>query len=84
MPEIITGTSKENPIDMSHYGSAASGGRAIYKIIENRFGGVDGDYFILNESTVTNANNSKKFRVLLIEDKDEVRHQIFFDISNWT
>jgi len=55
--------------------------KSIIEIIETRFGGKDGSYFIHNETTQENTNTRKRYKVFFIEDCKEQYHTIYFEIG---
>lgn len=63
---------KTNPHDSSYAESL------IEHYLDELFGLEDGAYFI-HSSAIHQIQNYRKFRVMLIEDKDTIKHQIFFE-----
>ena len=47
--------------------------------LDEMFGSKNGDYFILNAQTRSDFRG-KKFRILLVEDKEMDKHQLYFEI----
>lgn len=76
------GETKETALKVE---SASSGlvNRDIYKYIEDTFGKEDGEYFIHNETEKEDRQTGKKYKILMVEDKDNKFHQVWFDITNW-
>ena len=58
----------------------------INKKIAEMFGGINADYFIHSEATIKAKNKvtdkMHRFRVVLVEDTKEVKHQLWFDITD--
>ena len=55
---------------------------SIANFIEQRYGGKDGDFFILSETTmVSKDHDNKKFKVLYVEDCNNVKHTVYFEIG---
>ena len=54
-------------------------------ILRMIFGGIDGDFFIINENTIskysTYAKRMKKYNIVWVEDKNGFRYTIWFDIT---
>lgn len=53
--------------------------QVINEHINNIFGGTDGDYFIVN-SMKRQTPNGKEYKLVLVEDRDQVKHQVFFEL----
>jgi len=53
---------------------------SIFRILNNMFGGIDGSYFVHNESTLTKRGNSVKYKILYIEDGNGDRHTLYFNL----
>jgi hypothetical protein len=51
----------------------------FHSVLDSIFGHVDGDYFIIGENNL--ILNNKKYIVYYIEDKDRVKHSVFFLIE---
>ena len=49
--------------------------------IAHLFGGEDGDYFTMN-SMVRRDMTGREFKIVLVEDRDKVRHQVYFELIN--
>lgn len=77
---IYRGSSKEDAIKIKNNGKNISD---IEQIISQTFcelfGRRDGDYFVHN-SYLRKDMQGKLYKIFSIEDKDEQRHSIFFEI----
>jgi len=51
--------------------------RIVDQTLEEMFGKNDGEYFVIN-SMLRTDNERQIFRVMYIEDKDNVKHTIYF------
>lgn len=75
-----------NIIVLNTTGGASSISTAIHKQISKIFGGKDSDYFTHSEQIVEllhkKENKIHKFKVVLVEDANEAKHQLWFDITN--
>jgi len=49
--------------------------------IEKLFGGEDGSYFLLSETTLDRKETGKRYKVFYIEDCDNKKHTVFFEIG---
>lgn len=55
-----------------------------YHILGKLFGYNNGDYFVINEITSTTVKNGqrRRHRCILLEDKNNFRYNIWFDLTN--
>ena len=67
----LTGYSAKDPII---YQSDSD----ISMILEQRFGGTSGDYFVLTQQTIKDPATKESFVVVYLEDKDSKKHSLFF------
>ena len=51
----------------------------VNEYIEKLFGGTDGDYFTMN-SVVRRDMSGREFKIVLVEDRDQVKHQVYFEL----
>jgi hypothetical protein len=51
----------------------------IHALLDTVFGQNDGDYFVIGENNINVKN--QKYLVYYIEDKDTVKHTVFFRIE---
>jgi hypothetical protein len=54
---------------------------SIASMIERMFGGDDGSYFILSETTLEKRENGHRYKVLYVSDHNNVNHKVFFEIG---
>ena len=56
----------------------------VYMILAQHFGGQNGDYFIVNENTSTTykAGRKRRYKCMLVEDKNGFRYGLWFDLTN--
>tara|TARA_R110000823_G_scaffold272041_2_gene391396 strand:- start:2445 stop:2684 length:240 start_codon:yes stop_codon:yes gene_type:complete len=54
---------------------------SITTMIGKLFGGDDGSYFILSETTLERRDNEHKYKVLYLTDHLDVNHTVFFEIG---
>jgi hypothetical protein len=64
-------------IPLKIYGQS-SAEQLINEHINRLFGGTDGDYFVLN-SVKQRSINGKEYKIVLVEDRDQVKHQVYFE-----
>lgn len=74
--KIIKGISATDPIVINR------SEREIFNALEELYGFRDGDYFIINDNIFNNYRTRKRYKVLLIEDKNKFSYRIWFDITN--
>ncbi len=55
----------------------------LHNILGHFFGNKQGDYFILNETTNTTYRDNirKRYKTILVEDKNNFRYVLWFDLS---
>jgi|TARA_R110002126_G_scaffold34235_3_gene106217 hypothetical protein len=53
----------------------------IATMIEQMFGGDDGSYFILSETTLEKRETGRRYKVLYVSDHNNVNHKVFFEIG---
>ena len=63
---------KENELGNADY--------VIDKHIQEIFGGIDGNFFVHNSRIMESFDKSKTYKVFLIEDRDQVKHTVFFEL----
>lgn len=54
---------------------------SIGNLIDNMYGGGDGSYFIISETTMQDKKTQKRYKVLFIEDKDNNKRSVYFEIG---
>lgn len=54
---------------------------SMAKVIDHHFGGNDGDFFIMSETTMENKEDGNKYKVLFIEDKNKQKFKVYFKIG---
>lgn len=54
---------------------------SIGNMVERLFGGDDGSYFILSETTLENKETNRRYKVLYVSDYKDVKHKVFFEIG---
>jgi hypothetical protein len=52
----------------------------INKILAKRFGGGDGDFFIHSEQVIEDNNNNKRYKMYHIEDSNNKRQNVWFEL----
>ena len=52
---------------------------AVEQYLNEIFGHSNGEYFIVNSSERSDFQG-RKFRILVVEDKDEIKHTLFFEL----
>lgn len=78
--EIYRGIDSNDPIKVSaKVGEAHKIDYAVEQYLNQIFGGNNGDYFIINSQERSDFKGDK-FRILFVEDKDEVKHSLFFQL----
>lgn len=50
----------------------------ITSILENHFGKMPDDYFVLTQQKIKNKKTKEEFEVLFVEDKNQNKHTLFF------
>ena len=60
-------------------GESHKSDKIIEQYIEQMFGGLNGDYFIMNTQIRTDIKG-RTFKILLVEDKDEEKHTLYFQL----
>ena len=55
----------------------------MHAILEQHFGKENGSYFIINENTSTRYKNNqrKRYKCMLVEDKNGFRYGLWFDLT---
>jgi len=50
-------------------------------IVNRVYGGNDDSYFVLSETTLEHRKGGKRYKVLFLEDKDSIKHTVYFEIG---
>ena len=78
-------TTPDTAIVLSTRGGQSSVADAIHREIAKILGGNDYDYFTHSEAVVEATHKTEqvkhKFRVVLVEDAEGAKHQLWFDIT---
>jgi hypothetical protein len=53
----------------------------ISSIVERDYGGEDGDFFILSETTMENKDDGNRYKVLYVKDFRNNNHTVYFKIA---
>ena len=54
---------------------------SIANFIDKLYGGGDGSYFILSETTLENKQDKNRYKVIYLEDKDNNKQTVYFRIG---
>lgn len=78
--QIHRGTTVETaiPITYKTYGQH-NVEQIINEYIDQMFGSNDGNYMVLNSQHRTDLKG-REFKILLVEDRDNVKHQVYFHL----
>jgi hypothetical protein len=76
---IHRGTSPDNAIKIRYsQNDLSKADQIIAHYIDELFGQNDSDYFIHNSYNRTD-NKNRHFRLMLIEDRDTIKHTVYFE-----
>lgn len=76
---IHRGTDKDNSIKIKYpVKNPSLFDQIVAHYLDELFGFRDGDYFIHTAQERTD-NTGRRFRILFVEDKETIKHQVFFE-----
>lgn len=54
---------------------------SIGEMLDEMFGGSDGNYFVHSETTLERKDDEHRYKVLFIEDSNNERRTVYFEIK---